>query len=357
MTKRIFLIADHGLALIYFLQSDFTATLLKAGVEVVLFTDDEALPAIAKRFYQPGLTFEPIRVNECNTYFDSVDPIIQRWLDLLRWVGGSRRINTAAMDGNYRLLTAGYFASRQRFALPFLRVLIWLMRRSQPLRRFIVRAQQRYTPNIYADLFDKYQPDMVLSRTPGWRIDRYILREAAQRGIHTSAVLVGWDNPSSYNLSGSPVEHIVCWSEIQKEELVLGSDWDPERVFIGGVPSYDGYFRGEWLIPREEYFRQHGLDPNRKLLSYACSFETLHPNYPNMVTLVDLVNDNRLCEPCQLLIRFHPNHFKKDSRFEDEKKRVAEYIRACRASILSNRFLWEPGWLIIPARICPKRRP
>ena len=326
MTKRIFLIADHGLSLIYFLQSDLTATLLKAGVEVVLFTDDEALPAIASRFSQPGLTFEGIRTKACDSYFISVDPPIQRWLDLLRWVGGSKRINTAAMDGNYNILTVGYYSSRQRYALPFLRVLIWLMRRSKQLRRFIVRAQQRYTSNIYPDLFEKYQPNLVVSRTPGWRQDRYILREAARHGIHTAAVLVGWDNPSSYTLSGSPVEHIVCWSEIQKEELILGSDWDPKDVFIGGIPSYDGYFRREWLIPRDEYFRQHGLDPDRKLLAYACSFETLHPNFPNMAVLIDLVNNNRLSEPCQLLIRFHPNHFRKNTRFEGEKKRVAEYI-------------------------------
>ncbi len=50
MTKRIFIIADHGLALIYFLQSDVIPTLLKAGVEVVLFTDDESLPAIEARY-------------------------------------------------------------------------------------------------------------------------------------------------------------------------------------------------------------------------------------------------------------------------------------------------------------------
>ncbi len=327
MNKRIFLIADHGLALIYFLQSQFVATLLNAGVEVVLFTDDDAINSIKERFSQPGLFFEGIRADQCSSYAASIDPAIQRWLDLLRWVGGSKRINTAAMDGNYHLLTAGYFSSRQRYALPFLRMLIWSMRRSRPLRRVIVSAQNRYTTNIYGDLFEKYRPDWVIARTPGWRQDRYILREAAKRGIPNAAVLVGWDNSSSYNLSGAPVERIVCWSEIQKEELVLGSDWYPEDVFVGGIPSYDGYFKREWLIPRDEYFSLHSLDPKRKLLAYACSFETLHPNSPNMLTLIDLVNNDRFSEPCQLLIRFHPNHFRKDTRFEGEKNRIAEYTR------------------------------
>jgi CDP-glycerol glycerophosphotransferase (TagB/SpsB family) len=140
-------------------------------------------------------------------------------------------------------------------------------------------------------------------------------------------VTVGWDNPSSYSLSGAPVEYITCWSEIQKQELVLGSDWDPERVHVGGIPAYDGYFRQEWLMPRDAYFHLHGLDPTRKLLSYACSFETLHPNFPNMKAIADLVNGGELAEPCQLLIRFHPNHFIAGSRFEEERKRTIEYVK------------------------------
>jgi len=326
MTKRIFIIADHGLSLIYFLQSDVIPTLLKAGVEVVFFTDDEARPAIEERFQQPGLTFEGLRLKACDRYFKSVNPFIQRSLQMLRWVGGSKRINTTALEGNYHL-QAKNFTGRGRYALPFLRAIIWLMRRSRPLRRLVVRAQNRYTPHIYDDLFEKYRPELVVARTPGWRTDRYILREAARRGIRTAAVTVGWDNPSSYAMSGAPVDYITCWSEIQKEEFVLGSDWDPARVYIGGIPSYDGYFKREWLIPRDEYFRQHGLDPKRKLLSYACSFETLHPNFPNIAAIVELVNQDKLVEPCQLLIRFHPNHFIVGSRFEEERKHTIEYVK------------------------------
>ena len=326
MRKCIFIVADHGLALIYFLQSDIISVLLEAGVEVVLFTDDDARPAIQARFQQPGLTFEGLRLDACERYFQSVHPFLQRCLQMLRWTGGSRRINVTAMDGNYHLLAIG-FTGRGRFALPFLRGLIWLMRRSRLLRSLIVRAQRLFTPNIYADLFEKYSPDLVIARTPGWRMDRYILREAAAHGVRTVAAIVGWDNPSSYNLNGAPMDYITCWSEIQKEELVLGSDWDPRRVNISGIPAYDGYFLRSWLIPRDEYFRQHGLDPQRRLLSYACSFETLHPNFPNMAAIIEMVNKEELDELCQLLIRFHPNHFIAGSRFEEERKRVTELVR------------------------------
>jgi hypothetical protein len=205
--------------------------------------------------------------------------------------------------------------------------MIWLMRRSSLLRRLVVRVQQHYNPKIYKDLFEKYQPDLVVARTPGWRMDRYLLREAAARGVRTVATIVGWDNPSSYSLKGAPVDYITCWSELQKEELVLGSDWDPKRVNISGIPSYDGYFLRSWLIPRDEYFRQHGLDPGRKLLAYACSFETFHPNFPNIAAIAELVNQDKLDQPSQLLIRLHPNHFLPGTRFEGEGNRVREYIK------------------------------
>jgi hypothetical protein len=326
MTKRVFISADHGLSVIYFLQSEVISTLLKAGVEVILFTDDEARPAIEERFQQPGIIFEGLRLKECERYFQTVDPFVQRCLQMLRWVGGSKRINVTAMEGNYHLL-AGGFTGAGRYALPFLRILIWLMRRSRFLRQLVVRTQQHYNPEIYKDLFDKYQPDLVVARTPGWRMDRYLLREAAARGVRNVAAIVGWDNPSSYSLNGAPMDTITCWSEFQKEELVLGSDWDPKRVNISGIPSYDGYFLRSWLIPRDDYFRQHGLDPNRKLLAYACSFETFHPNFPNIAAIAELVNEDKLDHPCQLLIRLHPNHFLPGTRFEGEARRVREYIK------------------------------
>ncbi len=103
-------------------------------------------------------------------------------------------------------------------------------------------------------------------------MDRYLLRQAGRLGVPTAAVVVGWDNPSSYSIPGARVDWINCWSDIQKEELVLGSDWDPGRVHIGGIPSYDGYFRKTWLMPRQEYYHLHGLDPKSEAARICLQF-------------------------------------------------------------------------------------
>ncbi len=324
-SQRIFISADHGLAIVYFLQSDVLPTLLAGGVEVVLLTDDGLVGQIERRFGQPGLTVKGLRLKEARRYFDGRDHSLQYWLHFLRWMGGSQRINTNAMDGHLRQMD--HETSRGgKLLMPLIKTATALLRRSRAARRLLGRAQLRYTPALYADLFEQYQPRLVVASTPGWRLDRYLLREAARRGVRTATAIIGWDNPSSYRLPGAPVDYANCWSQIQKDELVFGCDWQAERVNIGGIPTYDGYFRGQWLMSREEYFRLHGLDPQRKLLAYASSFVTFAPNLPNIEALARLVAEDRLAQPCQLLIRLHPNHFIPGSLYEQEAARVRQLV-------------------------------
>jgi len=325
--KRIMISADHGLAVVYFLQTDVLPTLLDAGVEVILVTDDGLKEQITQRFGRPGLVVEGLRLNQARDYFDREQHTWQYWLHFLRWMGGSQRINTNAMDGHLRQMDYESSAKAKRL-MPLIRGLTWGLRRSRWMRQGLVRAQMRFTPDLYGDLLDQYQPSLVVASTPGWRLDRYLLRQAGQRGVRTAAAIIGWDNPSSYRLPGARVDYATCWSEIQKRELVLGSDWLPERVHVGGIPTYDGYFRKEWVIPREEYFRMHGLDSQRKLISYACSFVTFSPNFRNMETLARLVSEDALAQPSQLLIRLHPNHFMPGSLYEQEAQRVRQMIQS-----------------------------
>jgi hypothetical protein len=340
MSKRIFISADHGMAIIYFLQSDVVPTLLKAGVEIVVLTDDDTKEKIAQRFADTALsggpehaegpqskrlTFEGLRLQQANDYAAKFKPRWQWLLAYLRRVGGSWRINTEAMDSHiWEVWVENSWKFRLAIWIPAA-LAILLLRTFSFARKFLVRIQNHFipTPNLYADLFEKYQPDLVIASTAGWRLDRYLLREAHARGIPTMAAIVGWDNPSSYAIRGASMGYAACWSRLQKDELVYGSDWDPERVHIGGMPSYDGYLRKEWLMSREDYFKLHGLDPKRKLISYACSFVHFAPNYPNVEALAKLVSSDSLAAPSQLLIRLHPSHFQDKPRiFAEERERI-----------------------------------
>ena len=319
--RRIFISADHGLAIVYFLQSDLLSTLVKAGVEIVLLTDDALVDRIRDRFGQSRLVVEGLRLDRAQQYFKEASPSRQWWLDFLRRAGASNRINLEAVE-SYVSQVKAEANPRRKLLFPFVQLMVAFLRRSRSARRALLRAQSRFSPSIYSDLFNKYQPELVVASTPGWRYDRYLLREAVKREIPTASVIAGWDNSSSYSLPGAQVDWITCWSEIQEAELINGSDWQPEQVNIGGIPSYDGYFKKEWLMPRTEYFKLHGLDPGRKLISYASSFITFSPNIQNVEALADLISGNQLSEPCQLLVRLHPNHFLDIKRFASEREQI-----------------------------------
>ncbi|HUI89692.1 MAG TPA: CDP-glycerol glycerophosphotransferase family protein [Anaerolineales bacterium] len=325
MTKRIFISADHGMAIIYFLQSDLVPTLLDAGVEIVVLTDDETKEKIAQRFACPGLTFEGLRLRQANEYANQFKPRQQWLLAFLRRVGGSWRINTEAMDSHiWEVWVENSWRFRLAVWIPAA-LAILMLRTFSFARKYLVKRQDGFIPrpNLYSDLFEKYKPNLVIASTAGWRLDRYLLREATLHHVPTMAAIVGWDNPSSYSIPGATMDYATCWSQLQKDELVYGSDWDPKRVNIGGIPSYDGYFRKEWQLSKDDYFKRHDLDPNRKLISYACSFVHFAPNYPNVEALAELVSADALVEPSQLLIRLHPSHFQdKPKIFADERQKI-----------------------------------
>ena len=313
------------MAIIYFLQSDVLPTLLEAGVEIVVLTDGETKEKISKRFTRPGLTFEGLRLKEANKYASTFRPRLQWLLAYLRRVGGSWWINTEAMDSH---IWEVWVENGPKFRLGIwipAALAILILRTFAFARSFLVRIQNRFipSPNLYADLFELYKPDLLIASTAGWRLDRYLLREATLHNVPSIAAIVGWDNPSSYAIRGARMDYATCWSQLQKDELVYGSDWDPMRVHIGGIPSYDGYFRKQWQLSKDDYFKLHNLDPDRKLISYACSFVHFAPNYPNVEALAKLVSSNELVEPSQLLIRLHPSHFQdKPKIFAEERERI-----------------------------------
>ena len=325
MSKKIFISADHGMAIIYFLQSDVVPTLLGAGVEIVVLTDDETKSQISNRFARPGLIIEGLRLKEANKYASAFRPRFQWLLAYLRRVGGSWRINTEAMDSHiWEVWVENGWRFRLGIWIPAA-LAILILRTFAFARNSLVQIQNRFvpSPNLYADLFAEHKPDLVIASTAGWRMDRYLLREARRHHVPSMAAIVGWDNPSSYAIRGAPMDYATCWSQLQKDELLFGSDWDPQHVHIGGIPSYDGYFRKEWQLSKDEYFKLHNLDPNRKLISYACSFVHFAPNYPNVEVLAKLVSSDDLAEPSQLLVRLHPSHFQdKPKIFAEERERI-----------------------------------
>jgi hypothetical protein len=325
--KTILILLDHGLAHAYFFETDLAQQLTRSGLRLVFLVPENMQVLLQQKYPGENFIFESMREKEIAAYRKTHQEGLQELYEYVRRVGMSGRgplsyVETAKRRKEFEA------RGRRKWLLILLRPFIQLMRLSKPVRNLFRRYfQTRYSPDLYADLFEKYQPELVVSNMAGWRMDQYLLREANRRGIRTAVVIVGWDNPSSQGLPGADIDFFNVWSEIQKQELVTSSDIKPESIHVGGMPLFDSYISRKWVMPRQEYFQMHGLDPDKKLVAFAATGLNFSPNSHMVQALAELVGNQQLDQPCQLLIRLHPNHFKNVPRYKREAEAIYELAR------------------------------
>ena len=322
--KTIFILLDHGLAHAYFFETILAQKLADAGLRLVFLVPGNMQDILRDKYPGENFIFESMREQEIAEYRKTHWEGLQELYEYVRRVGMSSRgplsyVETARRRKEWEA------QGRRKFILILLRPIIQLMRHSRFMRRFYCRFfQSVFSPSLYADLFEKYKPELVVSNMAGWRMDQYLLREANQLEVKTTVVIVGWDNPSSQGLTGANIDHFNVWSEIQKDELINSADIDPHRIHVGGMPLFDSYISRKWVSSREEYFHMHGLDLDKKLIAFAATGLNFSPNSHMIVALAELVGNNQLEQPSQLLIRLHPNHFKNVPRYRREAETIYE---------------------------------
>lgn len=321
--KTFFIAIDHGLALAYMLYTDLAKQLSAKPVRLVFLVQDELLSKMKQDFGTLHNTiFESLREDQLIKYQRTHHPRLQELFEYVRGASASPKIPLTYVDTHRRRkLTEA--RGRWKLALQLAQPAIFVLRHSRLARRFFMYLQNKLlTPNIYPDYFEKYRPDMALSSTCGWRIDRYFLREANRHKVPTAVFTLGWDNPSANGIPGAYVEHVNVWSKIHAWELNAGIDWPMEQIHVGGMPLYDNYLSKKWIMPRSEYFGMHGLDPDKKLIAYVATALSITPNLHLIEMLMKMVSDGSLKVPAQLLIRLHPNHFRDVDRYAQEREAI-----------------------------------
>ena len=326
--KTLFIVIDHGLALGYYFQTNLTQLLVEAGLRLVFIVKDSMLNNAQKQYNHDNVFFEPLRDTKILQYQSETLPGIQELLDYVRKASASSKIPLTYVD-THRQRKEFEAKGRRKIILKTLRPLIFILRISK-FARSVFRwfMSIMYSTKIYNDYFDKYKPDLILSDTAGWRLDRYILREANRKKINTGTYIIGWDNPSSQGLPGAFVDYALVWSSIHKWELNKGVDWPEEKIFVVGMPLYDGYISEKWKINKDEYYKMHKLDNKKKLIAFAATALSISPNLHIIEQLIEIVEKNLLQEPTQLLIRLHPNHFKPMKHYQEECRKILELARS-----------------------------
>ncbi len=286
------LVCDQGFAARLLLRTDVLPTLQAAGLAVVALVPNPGEEYLREEMAARGVALEQLRV-------DADTPRSSRaW-----WLLYNLRLATLAHADESRALV------EKRRNLPrWAAAATRLLARSRPLRRALVAAEARVTPDLHAAVFDRLGAALVVTTSPGWFLpDAVVLREAERRGIPTAVAMLSWDNPTSKGYRGALPDRIAAWSPRMAAQLVRHHDIPADRIAVAGVPHFDPYLREDGLPSRDELYARLGLDPERRIVLYAtASPGTFDANQEIARALAGAVQDGRLPD-AQLVVRLHPN--------------------------------------------------
>ncbi len=172
------------------------------------------------------------------------------------------------------------------------------------------------------------------------------LLAARSLGIPTATFIFSWDNLTSKGRIAAPFDNYLVWSDLMRQELLrYYPDVAPERVHIVGTPQFDPYADRTLLWSRDEFFRQVGADPARRLICYSGGDTGTCPeDHVHVDILMGLVRSGRIKGKPQVLVR--PSPVDDGSRYQAVRSKYPELIFA------------QPAWMhTVPgnwARCIPK---
>lgn len=176
-----------------------------------------------------------------------------------------------------------------------------------------IQIQKRYYHKyhrLYAQIFDKYKPDLVVGGTLGVysRRDIPVYAEARKRGIRTLSLIHSWDNIAKRK---GPIwfrpDILGVWNEFQKQDAMHVHFYRDQEIKLVGPLHFDIYWREDTFMSREEFFKKMGLDPNKKLVTMIATCPGLVKNSYIVDILLDALRKNRFVVPVQLVCRPTPS--------------------------------------------------
>jgi hypothetical protein len=156
-------------------------------------------------------------------------------------------------------------------------------------------------------LFERYQPTLVATASPGLILAEIpVLRAARRAGVRTMAVDLSWDNLTNKLLPPRRVDRLVLWNTTMRDEAQALHGVDPGQIAVTGPPQFDSYFTAP-RSSRAEFCRRVGLDPARRILTLATIPASKFPFHGFVIDrLIEAMASGAVREPAQLLVRLHP---------------------------------------------------
>jgi len=179
--------------------------------------------------------------------------------------------------------------------------------RSQTLFRWIRALEKRRggVSGQVRSLFERYEPSLVVSTHPTTMFEYDFLRHARKTGVTTVGFIRSWDILTTKGYIPVPVDLYLVWNQVIKAELLQLYGLPDEVVGITGIPQFDIYADTTAASSREEFLREHGLNPDKKTVLFAMSPRQINAEEPAILKRLAAALEASKGDEVQVLARLH----------------------------------------------------
>ncbi len=182
---------------------------------------------------------------------------------------------------------------------------------------------------------EEHKPDLIFCTTQRSTQSISALLAAKDLGIPTVAFVYSWDNvPKAMQVVET--DYYFVWSEHMKAQVLQYYPFvREEQVIVTGTPQFEPHYYKELVKTREDFFKEHDLDVNKKYICFSGDDETTSPL--DQYYLEDLAsavrNLNKKGENLGIIYRKCP---------VDLSDRYNKVVEANKDLIVSIDPLWKP---------------
>jgi hypothetical protein len=333
MKKRILILVSNSFFVRNFLRSGFAGKLIASGLEPVFLAPAEKLSYYREQFSQEGVMFDVLP--------EPADPRLEKFF---------KKLESYSVHSSFVRLIHWHFLTREKskdwfLTRPFfflIRLLLWQLGALAVYRSFIRFCYDVFRDEAVAQVIANHQPAILFCPSINLGNEWAFLREAKRLGVLTIGMTSSWDNFYSKTFLRVPPDHLLVQTNLMKAQAQRLADYPAEKIIVVGVPQYDRYFKKVGLIDREEFFRQIGADPKKKLILFACSGKVTYEEDKKIIGLIyQLINSGLLSRDLQVLVRPHPKRPFSEKFLEEIRRRYGFLAIMPAKKLTTARDPWE----------------
>ena len=161
-------------------------------------------------------------------------------------------------------------------------------------------------------------------------LENEYMRAAQALGIPTIYAMSSWDNTSTKGTFHGFPDYALVWNTPLADELVYQHGYPRERIYATGTPRFSHLFGGfvqEYILPRDEFYQQAGLDKDKPYVLYVGSTflvdserKKSHDEGHIILEVARALENNPGTKEVNLLVRPHPFNLRYVPNLLNEKR-------------------------------------